>query len=165
LLDGDWPNCFPCNDAPAIYGVLATPDLVVTPDDEETVDSSDIALFATYLGQTVTKVFGWQANFNHAGATIDAGDLAYFSGRLYKSCSSSKAGAGSGYQMEVRNLLNPELEALMATHSITKSQVVAIWEANGWTYDREAAGKILAGTPSPIARELVDWGKVKTHYR
>lgn len=158
----DWPDCFPCDDAPAIYGVLASPDLVGI---DLTVDASDLSQFTVYFGKPITKVFGWQADFNHTGGNVDASDFSYFAGRWGKNCESSKAGVGSGYQMDVRNLLVPEIEEFMATHSITKSQVVAIWEESGWTYDHEAATAVLAGAPVPLAGEPMDWGKVKVLYR
>lgn len=119
----NWSSCFPCDDAPAIYGVLASPDL----NGDGYVDTSDLGVFANYyLFEPVTKTSGWRADFNHVDDIVDASDLSYLAGRLGRNCDSGKARAGGEHQMNVHNLLVSEVAELMATHSITKSQVVAI---------------------------------------
>jgi hypothetical protein len=140
--------------APDLYGHLASPDLT----GDTNVDSSDLSAFSDYLGDAITREWGWQADFNHSGGYVDAGDLSYFSARWGKSCSSSKA--GDAYMADVNNLENAGIQALMARAGITAADVLAYWDAQGWTYDRDVATRIASAS-----LERRDWGSVKQIFR
>lgn len=142
-----------CPSAPEIYGKLASPDLT----GDMFVDASDIPLLGSCItGQPTTLVWGWQADFNHDG-WADAQDIAYFAGRIQKSCASQKAGA-SDFDMNVSNLEDPTVGALLVRYGITRSSVIAMWDAMGLSYDRVAANRITASAGT-------SWAEVKAKYR
>jgi hypothetical protein len=159
-----WPNHFPCDHAPDIYGTLASPDLIGT---DGYIDSSDLGAFDTlYYGRTITANSGWQADFNHdadVSPTVDASDLAYFAGRMGQySCASSKA--GDGYAMDVRNLELDDVRDVLQKHGLTATDMIRAWDAMGLSYDHEAAADILAGRPSGTTSSQ-HWSAVKVLYR
>lgn len=142
-----------CPSAPEIYGKLASPDLT----GDLFIDSSDFPVFASFLtGQPASLVSGWQADFNHDG-WADAGDVAYFAGRVGKNCMSQKSDTGD-FAMDVRNLSNPAVVAFLGRYGITRSGAIAFWEAMGLSYDRSAASRIQA-------EQARSWSTVKAQYR
>ena len=145
-----------CPSAPEIYGRLASPDL----NGDLVVDAGDITAFAPYLGLPITLVSGWQADFNHSGGYVDAGDLSYLAGRLGKNCDSKKAGEGD-YAMDVRNLADPAVLEFLARYGMNAARVIAKWDEMNLSYDREAARSIAADDP----RDRGSWSKLKTLYR
>ena len=147
-----------CPSAPEIYGRLASPDLT----GDTAVDAADLVALAAYLGLPITLVSGWQADFNHSGFSVDAGDLSYFAGRLGKNCNSKKAGEGD-YAMDVRNLADPAVLEFLARYGMNATSVIAKWEEMNLSYDREAARSIAADDANGSVQ--VPWRKVKAFYR
>ena len=121
-----------------------------------------MSAFAGYLGATVTLQNGWQADYNHDGF-VDAGDTAYFAGRLGKNCNSQKA--GESYDMDIRNLSDPSVQDLLVLSSTDAAGVIAIWDQEGYSYDRSLIASVLAGHRFPTASESAIWSRVKTLYR
>ncbi len=127
------PGCGGGGYAPAVYGKLASPDL----DGNGIVNDQDQDLLeANYLGQPVTQVMGWQADFNHQGPNVDASDLAYFAARKWTCCSEICPGGGGGeeidssrgeYDARIENLTDTYLLSLMARTGLTRAG-----ELNGW---------------------------------
>jgi hypothetical protein len=147
-----------CSQAPTVYGVLASPDLNA----DKFVDGGDWALMATLLGKTITLVTGWQADFNHVGTSVNAGDLAYLAARLGQNCSSKKMGSVS-YDADIHNLEVDYVEATLDRLSITKAQILAYWDEMGFSYDQSAVGTILSA--SDPGTERPSWTTVKKLYR
>jgi len=145
-----------CPSAPEIYGRLASPDL----NGNLAVDMGDLSAFAAVLGLPITLVSGWQADFNHSGGTVDAGDLSYFVGRLGKNCASAKSTDGD-YAMDVRNLADPTVLQFITEHDMNPASVIAHWEEMNLSYDREAARSVTADDLS----ERGSWSNFKTLYR
>lgn len=150
------PGCF----GPFIYGQVASPDL----NGSGRVDGADIAVFANFLGDPVTLESGWQADFNHVGSFVNAGDLAYLAGRMDKECLEGQQKVGvNNYQMDVENLMREDLRSFMAQHDITVAQILAAWDDMGFTYDSTAAVRILTSDES--ANQSSSWSELKTLYR
>jgi hypothetical protein len=159
---GDTSWGFPCDDAPHVYGVLASTDLNGTGN----VDASDLSQFAAYLGLPITRDTGWQANYNHDQApTVDASDLAYWAGRGAINCNSGKALADAGdYDMDVNNLEVAYIKVALESFGVAVGDVIAAWDAMELSYDHEAAGAILASAPQSPSVETRPWSGVKTLY-
>jgi hypothetical protein len=145
-----------CSQAPTVYGVLASPDLNAS----NTVDQSDIGLFGTMLGKTITLVSGWQADFNHSDPKVNSSDLAYIAARLNKNCGSQKVGSVA-YDADIHNLELDYVVAFLDRVGITKAQILALWDEMGLSYDRSAAAAIL----SKPAADRPSWTEVKQLYR
>jgi hypothetical protein len=159
-----WSDNFACDEAPDIYGVLASPDLT----GDMAVDNSDLVAFAGYLGDTITREHAWQADFTHSQPSPDAGDTAYFAGRLGSDCAASKAAndhpAAGVYAMNVLNLERADVLELLDLANLTPAQIVAEWDSHGWTYDTAALAVISEGwEPQAVARR--NWSGVKHLYR
>ena len=91
------------------------------------------------------------------------GDLAYFSGRLSKNCSSQKA--GDSYAMDIRNLELPDIQALMQRVGATVSSITAWWDENGLSYDRSLVAAVTANNGLPATARLIGWSEVKYMYQ
>jgi len=159
-----WPEVFGCDNAPDIYGVLASPDL----NGDLAVDAGDTGAFAQFYGDTITRSHAWGADFNHEDASIDASDTAYFSGRVGTDCAGSKpnvdsAGPGA-FEMNAANLERDDVVALLALAHLTATDVIGIWDSEGWSYDEDTAARV-AGTQTPQAIESRPWSRVKQMYR
>jgi hypothetical protein len=107
---------------------------------------------------------GWQADYNHDDF-VDAGDVAYFGGRLGKNCNSQKA--DGDYAMDVRNLELPEFRGLMSRPDInlTAADVIALWDQMDLSYDPDLAADAIAGRPMRAAAINVPWTNLKVLYR
>ena len=158
---GDQSWGFVCDDAPHVYGVLASPDL----NGDKYVDGADLAALTVYLGHPVTRDLGWQGDYNHLGPNVDSSDLAYWAGRNGKNCNSGKALAEAGdYDMDVRNLEVAYIKVALETFGVTVRDVIAAWDAMGLSYDHEAAGAVLASARQSASVEMKTWSGVKVLY-
>jgi hypothetical protein len=77
---------------------------------------------------------------------------------LNEDCSSSKV--GDDYVANVMNLQDDGIQTLMAQADITAADVMAIWDAWGWSYDHDEANRVITASV-----ESTNWGSVKQLFR